>query len=75
MSAFLGEVGHSTVICFNADHLGLIVVYFDQRLGAAHSFFVQKTRFFKFAPKRWSTVLFPKNELFSLKTRFTYEML
>ena len=26
--------------------------------------------FFKFAPKPWSTVLFQKNELFSLKTLF-----
>ena len=74
--------------------IGLSVVYFDQRLGAAHSkrwlkksfsvFFMQKslkrkkfstnfckkTGFCNFAPKRWSTVLFPKNELFLLKTSF-----
>ena len=30
-------------------------------------------RFFKFAPKRWSTVLFPqKNSFFSQKPTFTY---
>ena len=29
---------------------------------------LRKTRFFKFAPERWSTVLFPKMSFFSLKT-------
>ena len=71
----------------------MLVVYFDQRLGAEHSkrwsfweiviFSIfaaeklkkarnlkQKTVFFKFAPERWSTVLFQKNELFFSKTRF-----
>ena len=53
----------------------LCVVFFDQRLGAAllckkakKANFFAKTCFFKFAPKRWWTVLFPKNELFCQET-------
>ena len=34
--------------------------------------FCKKKVFFKFAPKRWSTVIFPKNSFFSQKPTFTY---
>ena len=66
------------------------VVYFDQRLCAAHpkrwskqsfsAFFLQKSKkivanfckkhFFKFAPERWSTVLFPPKMRFLQKFVF-----